>query len=551
MLTELKIENIALVDRTELAFEPGMSVLTGETGAGKSIIVTALALALGGRGEREYIRHGCKSAVVEAVFDISPMPPAFRKEHEEWLDGDRVRIRRSLSSDGNSRVSINGRRSTLAHLRQITAPLGEILGQHATQMLMNEDNHLLFLDRFAGLREKTDLVGTLYNLWRTAADDLRRLRARREQLIQERELLLFQREEIDRAHLRVGEERELLDERKILDAARSLMASSALVEDTLGGDGNSVSLLLATVRKELESMAAIDHGLEEQNRELYDLTLRLEDLRRTIELYGSSIVDDPARVEEVNIRLDEIYKLKKKYGGSEETVLETLTEINERLKTRRDTDSAIAELEAEHERCYQKYKDAALDLSARRAKASRRLEKMVVTELGELAIDQARFTIEFIREEIEDGVILDGRSVRPTEHGLESVRFLFSANPGEPPRSLVKTASGGELSRVLLALKSAEQKQHKLSPTLMVFDEVDAGIGGSVAVEVGRKLRALAADRQVIVITHLHQIARQADSHYVVEKVAGDSKRNIVSVMRLESEGIDTELDRMLALPDR
>jgi DNA repair protein RecN (Recombination protein N) len=540
MLTKLTIENVALVERAELTFETGLSVLTGETGAGKSVVVTALAMALGDRADREFVRHGAKGAAVTARFKCEPVPD---------LPDGRLEVDREISADGSSKARVNGKQASLAHLKQVTAPLAEILGQHANQMLMNEENHLAFLDRFASLEPLHDEVAQLYSDWQKVATELRSVKNQREQLANERELLLFQKNEIEKAHIRVGEEEELLSERKILDSARTLMSSAAAIQQVLDADETSVTSLLSLARKELERMSAVDNSLQRQVEALSEIEFQIDDLRRFMEQYGSSIPDDPQRIEAINLRLDEIYHLKKKYGGSEEAVSKTLQIINDKLRNRPDIDILIANLEKETERLYKGYSEKAITLSKARQDASRYLRKLVINELNELAIDNCRFEFEFLYEDDPDGIVIDGRAVKPYAHGLERGRFLFSANPGEPLRSLVKTASGGEISRVLLALKSAERRQDRLSRSLLVFDEVDAGIGGRTATEVGRKLKKLAEDCQIVVVTHLHQIARLADHHYVAEKSTDRNNRTTISVRKLNKTEIPSELDRMVALP--
>jgi DNA repair protein RecN (Recombination protein N) len=540
MLTKLKIENVALVERAELTFESGLSVLTGETGAGKSVVVTALAMALGDRADREFVRHGAEGAAVTAHFKCEPVPD---------LPDGQLEVDREISSDGSSKARINSRPASLAHLRQTTAPFAEILGQHANQMLMNEENHLAFLDRFASLEPLHDEVTQLFSEWQKVATELRNVKNQREQLANERELLLFQKNEIEKAHVRVGEEEELLAERKILDSARTLMSSAAAIQQILDAEDTSVSALLSLARKELERMSTVDNSLQRQVEALSDIEFQIDELRRFMEQYGSSIPDDPQRIEAINLRLDEIYYLKKKYGGSEEAVLKTLQIINDKLRNRPDIDILIANLEKETERLYKGYSEKAITLSKARQDASRYLRKLVIDELNELAIDNCRFEFEFLYEDDPDGIVIDGRAVKPYAHGLERGRFLFSANPGEPLRSLVKTASGGEISRVLLALKSAERRQDRLSRSLLVFDEVDAGIGGRTATEVGRKLKKLAEDCQIVVVTHLHQIARLADHHYVAEKSTDRNNRTTISVRKLNKTEIPSELDRMVALP--
>jgi DNA repair protein RecN (Recombination protein N) len=549
MLTKLKIQNIALVTEAELLFGPGMSVLTGETGAGKSVIVTALGLALGERADKDYIRHGADKASVTATFDVSKLPTAYRTTFADFLNDECITIEREITRDGSSKVRINGANSTLTTLRDVTTPIAEIVGQHANQMLMDEDNHLYFLDRFADLDELAAQVKELYDNWQRALGELRRVRDRRATYAAERDLLLFQQREIQAADIKPGQEEELLRERKILDSARLLMAGAGAIQELLDGDTGSVLELIRQARRELSKIAAIDPYLEKPLSELADADYRIEDIRRTLEQYGGSLSDDPKRLEDVNLRLDEIYTLKKKYGGSEEAIVKTLDTINKKLLEHPDTDEYIAELEERETRCETAYIGKAKELHELRVKAAAYLKKLVIKELGELAIDNGGFDVEFIYEDDPSGVIVEDKAVRPTEHGLECARFVFSANPGEPLKSLVKTASGGEISRVLLALKSAAKKNSKHLHSLLVFDEVDAGIGGQTAVAVGQKIKKLSEESQVIVVTHLHQIARLADTHYAAEKTKKQGGRMVITVSHLDYDGVTKELARMMALP--
>ncbi len=548
MIKKLTIENIALVKKATLEFDSGLTVLTGETGGGKSVVVTALSLALGERADQDYIRHGTTRACVTAEFDD-------------------LYIERELSRTGAGRLKLNDNRATLLQLKEISPPPAQILGQHAGQELLDEARHLDFVDRFASLMDLRQEVEQAFYSWQKAADELKRVINRREQLVQERELLLFQQEEIQKASIRVGEEEELLQERRILDSAQQLMAASAGLTDVLGGE-NGVIDLLGAARKQLEQMADIDPSLAGKVGELMEIDYQLEDMRRFVEGYGSSVQDNPARLEEVNIRLDEIYKLKKKYGGSEEFVLATLGDIENKLEDRPDIDTHINELQAQERRLRQVYTEIALRLSTGRRAAAKQLGRRVIEELRDLAIDRAQFDCELVYENDDAGIAIEDRTIRPLPCGLEQARFLFSANPGEPLKSLVKTASGGEVSRVLLALKSAElsnqpalnsgdnrrerrtaSKRTSEPLPLLVFDEVDVGIGGRTAVEVGRKLKRLSERCQVIVITHLHQIARVADHHFVAEKESEGGSRTVINVRRLRRDEIAVELERMVALP--
>ncbi len=550
MLLRLKIHNFALVEDLELDLDKGMSVLTGETGAGKSVIITALGLVLGDRSDREHIRHGADRATVEATFSAERMSRQFKSEFADYLQDGCFTVTRDIARDGSSKAKINGAVATVARLRELASPLAEILGQHSNRLLLDEDNHLLFLDSFAGVSELRGELGELYAAWEKIRTELRKTRNRRDDLERERELLLFQKNEIDTAEIRVGEEDELNQERRILDSSRALIESSGIIETVLGGEQQSAVEAVRLARKELDKMAAVDESLDTKARQLEEIDYLLEDVRGFVEKYGSSVPDDPARLEEINQRLDEIYQLKQKYGGSEKAILETRDKIEQKLKDRPDTSALIAKLEAEEKRERESYSVKALHLSEVRRKAAKYLQKLVVKEMADLAIDNGQFDSEFIYEDRDDGIEVRGQTVRPHAYGLESCRFLFSANPGEPLKSLVKTASGGEISRLLLALKAAEKKNNELTHSLLVFDEVDTGIGGQTAIEVGKKISSLAKASQVIVITHLHQIARLADHHLLAEKTGGRGKRVTIKVTLLDGVTLKAELDRMVALPE-
>lgn len=550
MLKRIEIENIALVEKVELNFEKGLTVLTGETGAGKSVIVTAISLILGERSDREYVRSHCENGHIEATFDISKMPSKYKTKFSNLINENKIIIERDISQRGGSKIKINNKPATLNQLKAITAPLAEIIGQHANQMLMNEENHLDFLDYFATLDDIKQIVANKYNEWKKASEELTKIKKKKEQLINEKELLLFQKKEIESAHITIGEEEQLLNEKKILDSIRNLMMSASMIQKIMDSDESSTLSLLNQTMKELDKMADIDNSLSSKVTELTDITYRLQDFNRDMEQYGSSLQDDPLRLEEINLRLDEIYKLKKKYGGSEQSILDALKTIkNKLIKLPSDINSHIENLEEKCQTLFGEYTQEALALSDNRKKAANYLENLVIKELKELAISNGNIRFEFIYEDDPDGVIVNGKAVKPTANGLEQGRILFSANPGEPLKSLTKTASGGEISRLLLALKSAEKKNNKLKRSLLVFDEVDAGIGGQTAFEIAKKLKKLSSDNQLLVITHLHQIAHEADRHLVAQKIIQENNRTSIIINCLDESGRKNELKRMIALP--
>ena len=548
MLTKLIVENIALVPYTEIVFGNGLSVLTGETGAGKSIIVTALSLALGERADKDNIRHDEVYGSVTAIFDVSDMPTSYKRQHEILIEDNKITIERILSRDSSSRILINGKGSTLHHLEQVTAPLAEIMGQHSNQMLMNEENHLDFLDDFGGITPLRETISEIFYDWKRVTEELRRTLVKHEELAHERDLLLFQKSEIEKTSISVGEEENLNEERRILDSARSLLRSSALIKTLLDEQENSALEQLGVVKKELQRMSDVDSKLIKKVEQLNDSIIQLQELSQSIEQYGSAVADDQIRLESINLRLDEIYRLKKKYGGSEKAILGTLEVINSKLDDRPDIIVLTSKLESESNRLQKEYREQALKLSDTRKKTAAYLDKLVVKELTELAIDKPQFEFEFIYSDDPEGVVVNDKAVKAFPEGLEKGRIMFSANEGEPLKPLVKCASGGEISRILLALKSATKNSNKTNHALMVFDEVDDGIGGQTAAEVGNKLKKLSQQAQVLVITHLHQIARLANHHYLAKKTSAFG-RSTIAVNKLEKPAIAAELERMVALP--
>jgi len=551
MLTKLIIDNIALVPHAELDFGPGLCVLTGETGAGKSVIVQALSLALGERAEKETIRYNEDYASVTVVIDVTNMTAAFKKQFNVFINEDEIVIERILSRDTGSKVRINDKNVTLNQLSNLAIHLAEILGQNSHQLLINEEHHLDFLDQFGGITPLRETISEMYYDWKKVTEELQRTRMKHADLGYERELLLHQKDEIEKAQIKVGEEKELIEERNILDSARALLQSAARITTLLEEEENSIIEQLSVAGKELQKMADVDSKLNKRTEQLNETLHQLKDIARSMQQYGSSIADDPNRLEEINLRLDEIFRLKKKYGGSEKAILGTLEVIKLKLEERPDVKTLTSKLEAEYNRLYKEYKDHALKLSDTRRRTAEYLDKLVMKELGELAIDKARFKFEFVYEDDTEGVFLGGRTVRPFPIGLEKARIMFSANPGEPLKPLVKCASGGEISRVLLALKSASKTAAKLkNQAIMVFDEVDTGIGGNTANEVGQKLKKLSQNSQVLVVTHLHQIARLADHHFVADKTTSFG-RSTITVRKLEHDDKAAEIKRMVALPEK
>jgi len=553
MLRRLYIENFALVEKLDVNFEEGMNVLTGETGAGKSIIVGAIARLLGEKADRSDIRSGTELAVIEGDFEFGDNSQIIRSLDQAKInhDDEAITLRREIILNKPSRSFINGQLVTLAQLREITQNMAELFGQHSHQQLLDEKNHQGFLDRFAGITAEVDILRQSFHGWQTIIQKLNRLEIRRETEKNERELLLFQKEEIEKAEVRVGEEEDLTAEKKILDSAQLLGEKSSSILDMLDQENAGLDLL-GSCRKELGEMAAVDKKLEPQTELMESAVINLEEFRSGIEAYMSAIPDDPERLEQINLRLDELYRLKKKYGGSDEAILSTLEKINQQLMHKIDVDEQLKLLRDEEKRSRMKYIDRARTLSDKRIKAAKKLSSVVEKELRQVGMSSAKFNYDFIYETDSNGLDFNGRKVKPNPDGFENGRLLISANPGEPLKPLARTASGGEISRIMLALKAADKGLAKKHRLLLVFDEIDAGIGGRTAGMVASRLAVLAKSSQLLVITHLHQIATLSKHHFAVEKTeaSGKSGRNVVIIRCLDESEKKEEIERMLSLPE-
>ncbi len=555
MLRRLYIKNFALVRELAIEFAPGMNVLTGETGAGKSVIIGALAQVLGERADRDDIRSGEKTAVVEAEFDISKSKKIVSLLKDNGLDCENsaLLIRKEIfAGDRATRVFVNDQQITAKLLKDITDHLAQLYGQHSHQQLIDEKNHLSFLDSFAGLSTSVEELAAVFSDWQNAEQRLKAAIRRKTESEKNRELMQFQKQEIEKARIRAGEEEELLAERKILDSAALLGQKCTSILNILDGDENAVLSGLSACTKEMAQILPVDKNLHPMSEMLDNASVNLEELRSNLESYMSSIPDDPVRLEEINLRLDEVYRLKKKYGGSEDGILRSFDEINAELGRIDNIDQDIVHLRKQSEDYRKDYAQMAAAISEKRHKTAAMLSKMVKTELADLAIGDAGFECEFMETYDPDGIEYGGNRLKAEPTGLEDIRFMFSANPGEPLKPLSSTASGGEISRVMLALKTAEQARRKESQPLLVFDEIDSGIGGHTARSIGEKLNSLGRDNQLLVITHLHQIAVLADHHFAVEKVTSDNKsgRRVISVRKLDEKDKVGEIERMLSLGD-
>ncbi len=541
MLAELSIRNFAIIDDVTLEFPDGFSVITGETGAGKSILVNALSLLLGGRATSRMVRAGFDSAELSALFFVNPETELFaRLEEDGYEPALGLAVRRIVAANDRHRASVNGRPVTASALADIAGSLAGLSGQHAHQGLLKPENHLLYLDRVAGLWEAREKCAALYREAAAAARLISETAAMKERAAAERELAAFQLDEIEKAALCEGEDEELAARRNRMKNARFLHEAVTAAEALLMSGEASAAERLAEAGKLLSAAAGKDAELSPQAEGVNEALFKVEDAARDLARYADNILFDDERLEEVETRLYRISQLKKKYGATIAEIQARASELAERL-TRLDTLSEDEEAaRIEFSRLEKALSEASRELSEARAAAAGDFSQRVAGGLAALGMEKARFAVELTPLPDSGGAPLSG--IEST--GRERAAFLLAPNPGEPLAPLKDIASGGELSRVVLALKAILADADAVET--VVFDEVDAGIGGAVADAVGAKLRGLAASRQVIVITHLPQIARLASRHFLIAK-AEEGGRTVSRVTALSGDDRVSEIARMLA----
>jgi DNA repair protein RecN (Recombination protein N) len=548
MLRHLHIKNFALIDELELSFDQGFNVITGETGAGKSLLMQALGLAVGGRATADVIRHNTSEAVVEAVFDVSDVRITRLLEESGYSAEDELLVRRVISQNGRGRVYLNGAVATVAVLRPLGEGVMNIYGQHEQQTLLETEAALRLLDGFAGLGSRTKEMAARYQSLQKSWSRLQALTQGKEAARARRELLRLQADDVKRAALRPGEEEQLRQEKAILLNTEKLAQGVAVGEEVLVAGEEAVTDRVGRVITRLRDLARIDETLKEAIVLLSSGLAQVEEAALVLRKYGERLHLNPERLEEIDARLTLIARLKQKYGGSVEAVLAFHAAVEQELQQLEGGEDSLIVLRQEVETAAEAAWSWAQQLSQDRQTAARTLEAKMVQELAGLGMKGATFKVDFqaaadtiTGAASEDPVRRQGQRLYDT--GCDYVEFVLSANPGEPLLPLVQVASGGELSRLMLALKVLGTAAEE-APTL-IFDEVDAGIGGAVAEVVGRRLKTLAKHRQVLCITHLPQIAAFADHAYTVAKTLVQG-RTISSAKKLNKTEQVQELARML-----
>lgn len=540
MLEELTISNVALIERLTLRFQAGLNVLSGETGAGKSILAGALGLLRGDKGDADLIRTGTDEAVVNGVFALRANPDldAWLDERGLALDDGRLLVRRILRRSGKSGIYIQGQAFSLKDLTDLAAMVFDMHGQHEHQSLFTVDNHRTMLDRFGGF---SDEAAELYRRFAELAS----LTRQREKLLEnardrqrQQEYLAFATKEIADAGLRPGEDAELEQERRILGQSEKLFGLCAQLNEALSAGGGGVMANLYTARHLLHDVAQIDSAMQDLHGRVDNLYYELEDVASQISAYQERALFDPARLEEIEDRLNTLQKLKKKYGGSVEEVLNYLAESERELEQLVNFDANLDGLNGQIKELEATVLTSAMELSRKRKSAALRLKKAVEDSLKSLSMAKTAFEVSFKQKESERGTPVCG------PFGIDTIEFLLSSNPGEPLKPLRSVASGGEISRIMLSIKGALADSDAVD--CLVFDEVDTGIGGEVAVALAQHLHDLGRSKQILAITHLASIAVRADNHIKVAKSTRDG-RTFTQVETIAGEQRVQEIARMLS----
>ncbi len=546
MLKELSIRNFAIIDDLTIHFAEGLTILSGETGAGKSIILGAVNLLLGSRASSDMVRTGAESAELEALFHVSAAGNLTDTLASHGFDTDEgLVIRRIISRTDSNRVYINGRLATIAVLNAVTDNLASISGQHAHQGLLKDEQQLVILDQFGDLLALRQQVHDTYQRILPLIEKLQKLQRTRQRQAEHMELLEFQQAEIQRTRLQPGEDVELEQEQLRLKNAQMLYQTVfGSIEELYGASGSIIERLLE-VKKNLDRAGRVDVQLKSTADNLAAAAYQIEDLVEALRSHLGLIQMDDGRLESIEERLDTLNRLKRKYGGSLDAVLSRLAEIELELSQAAGTDEKIQQVEIQLTEQHNRLVEQARELSQKRKTTATVLAKRVAAELDSLKMAGTKFEAALrpitADEKTSTHLQADGQAILET--GMDRVTFMIAPNPGEALKPLAGIASGGELSRVVLALKAILAQSDAVET--IVFDEVDAGIGGGTAEVVGRKLAALAKHHQVICITHLPQIAKFGDQHFSIAKQVVDG-RTLTTIRPLNEKDRQREIARML-----
>ncbi|MUG64914.1 DNA repair protein RecN [Paenibacillus campinasensis] len=547
MLVTLSIRNLAVVEEVDVHFYPGFHVLTGETGAGKSIVIDALGLIAGGRGSADLIRYGSEKAEIEALFDLPAAHPVWDTLGRLGIEADpaeHLLIRRELTSQGKSTSRINGQMVNLSMLREVGEKLINIHGQHEHQSLLRPEQHMTLLDTYgeAVIGPAKRKYQALFAEFSKVEKELKELQETSQKAYQMLDMYRFQLEEIAAAKLKVGEDELLQEERLKLSHSEKMMDAVAGSYDLLYGPQGLETISRAITR--LQDVVSYDEkGLKPVVEQLQSAYYQLEDAVFQLRDYRDDIEFNPERLDEIEHRLDMITGLRRKYGDNVEQILEYYGRIQQETELLENKDEVLQGLEKRRDELLIVLLQAARELSTARRESARKLARAVERELKDLQMERTSFDVRLELVQDANGYEYEGQRIRLTRQGMDNAEFLISANPGEPLRPLAKIASGGEMSRIMLAMKSIFARHDQIP--VLIFDEVDTGVSGRAAQSIAEKLFVLAKTCQVFSITHLPQVACMADHQYLIEKKLEQS-RTRTQVEHLSDQGRVTELARML-----
>jgi DNA repair protein RecN (Recombination protein N) len=539
MLVELRAENYAVIDHAIASFGPGLNLLTGETGAGKSILVDALALLMGGKSSADVVRHGADKAVVSCVFESTPGAEAILEANGIDAEATDIILRREILSTGKGRVFVNNQPATVQVLKQLAPELALVHAQTETLSSFDPTQQRILLDRFAGI--SLDAAAEAYARWRAAQDKLNDLLQGEQDRLRMVDLWTYQRNEIEQGRLQPGEDEALETEKRVLANAEKLYAAALGAFDQLYEGSTSAEAALEGAIRNVEELARYDARWAEPAQQLASARATLSDVAASLRDYAEGINASPERLAEIEDRLALLDRLKRKYGKSVAEVIAFGEDVARKLSEVEDRDEILKTLRAALEQAAAEYQKAASALTAERQAAATKLAKLAEAHINSLAM-KSRFAVSVTASQGEFAW---------TPSGWDSVEYLIAPNPGEPLKPLIEIASGGELSRVLLALKvaveeSSSKAKKKTTPRTLVFDEIDIGIGGRAAEAVGHKLKTLGRAQQVLCVTHLPQIAAFADQHLAVEKREQDG-RTTTRIRVLDDRARTHEVARMLS----
>lgn len=539
MLVELRAENYAVIDHAIASFGPGLNLLTGETGAGKSILVDALALLMGGKSSADVVRHGAEKAVVSCVFESSAGAEAVLEANGIDSEGAEIILRREILSTGKGRVFVNNQPATVAVLKELAPELALVHAQTETLNSFDQAQQRILLDRFGGIA--TEAVEAAYARWHAAEHKLNDLLQGEQDRLRMVDLWSYQAKEIEAAHLEAGEDEALETEKRVLGNAEKLYAAAMGAFEQLYEGGASAEAALRGALRNVEELARYDARFLDSAQQLASARATISDIGATVRDYAEGINASPERLSEIEDRLALLDRLKRKYGKTVAEVIAFGEDVARKLSEVEDRDEILKALRADLDRATKEYREAASALTVERQSAAARLGKLAEAQINSLAM----------KVHFEVGVTQSAQETAWTAAGWDQVEYRIATNPGEPMKPLVEIASGGELSRVMLALKVAVEEtssktRKKPTPRTLVFDEIDIGIGGRAAEAVGHKLKALGRAQQVLCVTHLPQIAAFADQHLAVEK-REDHGRTKTQIRVLDDRARTHEVARMLS----